>query len=98
MFVVSGQPWLCPAVVMVAFYGCHRRIGVRFSVAVQLESPPHERFLVGCSSPFVRLAEQLHGASRLVLAISGWSVKNTDVLLPGIVECEGLWSYDYGHA
>ena len=31
------------------------------------ESPPHKRLLVGCSSPFTRLAETPHGASRVVL-------------------------------
>ena len=39
------------------------------------ESPPHKRFLVGRGSPFMRLAEHLYGASRLVQATSAWSAK-----------------------
>ena len=39
--------------------------------------PPHMWFLVGCNSPFMRLAARRtpHGASRLVQAISAWSVQ-----------------------
>ena len=37
------------------------------------EIPPQKRFIVGCSSPFMRLAE--HFTSRLVQARSAWSVK-----------------------
>ena len=38
-------------------------------------SLPQTRFLVGCSSPFMRLAPTPHGASCLVQAMSAWSVK-----------------------
>ena len=37
------------------------------------ESPAHKRFLVGCRPPFMRRTP--HGASRLVLAMSPWSVE-----------------------
>ena len=39
-----------------------------------------------------------HGASRLVLAMSAWSVKTRRAPSRHCKECEGLWSYDYGHA
>ena len=39
------------------------------------ESPPHKRFLAECFSPFMRLAEHLTGALRLVPAMSVWSVR-----------------------
>ena len=41
------------------------------------KSRPQKRFLVGCGSPFTRLAQHLtvHSASRLVQARSSWSVK-----------------------
>ena len=39
------------------------------------ENLPHKWFLVGCSSPFMRLAEETpHDPSRWVLAMSAWSV------------------------
>ena len=38
-------------------------------------SPPQKRFLVECSSPFMRLRTP-HSASRLVHAMSAWSVKS----------------------
>ena len=39
-------------------------------------SPLHKRFLVGCSSPFLHATRRTpHGASRLVQATSGWSMK-----------------------
>ena len=37
------------------------------AVVLMQESPPRKRLLVGCSSPFTRLAETPHGASRVVL-------------------------------
>ena len=39
------------------------------------ESPPHKWFLVGCSSPLMRLADTPHDASSFVHARSAWSVK-----------------------
>ena len=47
-----------------------------FDVVIQMpKSPPHKRFLVGFTSPFMRHAEYPHGPWRLVLAMSAWSVK-----------------------
>ena len=62
------------------------------------EIPPHKRSVVGRSSPFMRLAEHLtaplaRGASDVCL-IGG----NPMCSFPALEGCEGLWSYDYGHA
>ena len=48
-----------------------KRLNSFDDVIHEQETSPHTRFLVGCSSPFMRP----HGASRLVLAVSAWSVK-----------------------
>ena len=40
-----------------------------------------------------------HGASRLVQAIDVCLVgENPTCSVPALQGCEGLWSYDYGHA
>ena len=49
-----------------------------------------------CSSPFVRLAEHL-------TALRAWRKQclvgeNPTCFVPAQLGCEGLWSYDYGHA
>ena len=64
------------------------------SVIHMQESPPHKRFLVGCSSPLMRFAEHFtaHGTSRLVLYGASDACllgKKPDVLLPGIAGMRG---------
>ena len=52
------------------------------------ENPPHKRYLVGCGSPFLRLAQNLS-------ALRGWCKqclpgrRKPDVLRPGIVGMRG---------
>ena len=62
------------------------------------ESPPHKRFLLGCSSPFMRLAE-------LLTALRAWLQNNVCLVgenptcsVPALSGCEGLCSYAYSHA
>ena len=61
------------------------------------ESPPQKRFLVGCSSPFMRLTQHL-------TVLRAWCNvflvgAKPDVLSPGIVGMRGpLWSYGYDYA
>ena len=62
------------------------------------ESPPHKRLVVGRSSPFMQLAEHLtaplaRGTSDVCLI-----GENPMGSFPALEGCEGLWSYDYGHA
>ena len=49
-------------------------------VGTRCRSPSDERFLEGCSSPFMRLAEHLTALSRLVQATSAWVVKTRRAL------------------
>ena len=55
---------------------------------------PHRWFLLGCSSPFLRLAQHL-------TALRAWCKKfflvNESPMcsVPALQGCEGLWSYDY---
>ena len=84
-----------------------------FDAVIQTqESPFHKRLLVGRRSPFTRLAEHLTALrawfTRLaahLTTLRAWCER----CLPGFGEnpkcpvsalqgCEGLWSYDYGHA
>ena len=44
-------------------------------VGTRCRSPSYERFLEGCSSPIHATRRTPHGASRLVQAMSTWSVK-----------------------
>ena len=67
-----------------------RKKTIKFGVVIHMqESPPQKRFFVGCSSPFMRLAQHL-------TALRGWwkqslpHRRKPDVLRPSIVECEGL--------
>ena len=59
------------------------------------ESTPHKRFLVGCSSPLMRLAEHL--TFRFALGASNVCMlnENPKFSVPALQGCEGLWSYDY---
>ena len=57
------------------------------------ESPPHKRFSVGCSSPFMRLAPTPHGASRLVQAMPAWSVETPTCSFPW--NCRDARVYDH---
>ena len=67
------------------------------NVRTRCGSPPHKWFLVGCSSPFMRLAEHLMAIGARNVYLVG---ENPTCFVPALWECEGLhplWSYDYGH-
>ena len=56
--------------------------------SIRKESPPHKRFVVGCSSPFVRLARQLTAlCSSCKQCVPGGC--KSDVPRPGIVGMRG---------
>ena len=59
------------------------------------DSPPHKQFLVliGCSPPFMRLAQTPHGAARLVQATPTWSAKTRRSSVPALRR----GTRDYGH-
>ena len=69
------------------------------NVICMQESPPRKQFLAYCSSPFMRLAEHLTalgsalGASTVCL-----DGEHPTRSVPALHGCEGLWSYEYGHA
>ena len=51
-------------------------------------SPIHKRFLVGCSSPFMRLDPTPHASLRAWLyAMSSWSAKNPICSVPALYGC-----------
>ena len=64
------------------------------------ESPLHKRFLVGCSSPFMRLAEHLAITLRAWYYASDVCLvgENPTCSVPALQGCEGPSSYDHGHA
>ena len=59
------------------------------------ESPPQKRFLVGCGSPLMRLAQHLTFCFALdtnnICCLVG---DNPTCSVPALSGCEGLWSYD----
>ena len=55
-------------------------------------SPSHKRFLVGCSSPFMRLAERPTALRAGCKQCLGWSDKKPTCSVPALWGCEGLWS------
>ena len=78
-----------------------------------LEHPPQKWFLVGCSPPLHATRPTPRGASRLVQAMSFWSVKTPRVPSRHLRDARayvhtttamhdmstaGLWSYGYCHA
>ena len=58
-------------------------------VGTRCRSPPYERFLEGCSAPFMRLAEHLTALRALVQAMSAWSMKTRRAPSRGIVGMQG---------
>ena len=63
------------------------------------ESPPHRRFLAltGRSSPFMRLAGHLTALSRLVRAMSAWSLGNPTWPRPGICRVVRVYGHTTTH-
>ena len=56
-------------------------------------------FVVECSSPFVRLAQDLPALGAWCIQnLPGRCKKKTDVLRPALWGSEGLWPYEYDHA
>ena len=53
---------------------------------------------VGYRSPFVRLAEHLTLRLALGASMACLVGENPTCSVPPLQGCEGLWSYDYGHA
>ena len=67
-------------VIAVSGIGHARKQATSLDAVIRMqESPPQKRFLVGCSSPLMRLAQTPHGASHVVQAVSAWSVKTRRV-------------------
>ena len=62
------------------------------------ENPSQTRFLEGCSSSFMRLAQHL--TFRFALGASNAFLvgENPTCSVPALWGCEGPWSYDYGQA
>ena len=61
------------------------------------KSPPHKRFSVGCSSPFMRQAQNT--SLRFALGANSDCLmrENQTCSVPALWGCEGRWSCDYGH-
>ena len=68
-------------------------ICVSKKVRTRCRSPPCKRFLVGCSSTFMRLAEHLTALASRVAQVNVCLVgENTTCSVPALQEHEGLWS------
>ena len=77
-------------------YGCRGHTGKQTDLTDAViyiqESPPHRRFLVECSSPFMRLAQRLTALRASRKLVSTWSVKTRRALSR---HCRG--AKVYGH-
>ena len=72
----------------------------RLTVSLTMLPPPAPRFLVGCSSSYMRLAPTPHDASpSLVQALPVRLAAKTRVLCRGIERMRGVYghTYDSGH-